>query len=679
MKVIILFVFCLFMANFAYAQGVSISTDASTADNSAMLDVKSTSKGLLIPRMTQAQRTAIASPATGLLVFDTDSEQFYFYTSGVWTAIPKTESALHYIGTSYLGQTSGVGSVGTTEGTSNNLHNVYIGNHVGNANTSASENVGIGEYALANVSTGGGNIGIGKYAGSIITTGTNNTIVGHNAGVIANGITNATAIGANALASANNTVILGNNANVGIGTPSPADKLHVVGKLRIDAGKIDFRNTGESVFIGQEAGLNDDLANRNNTFIGYQAGMFNTSGNANVFVGSITGRNTSTGTLNTALGTSALTNNTIGSSNVALGRNALSANTTGSGNIAIGEGALQDKTLGNNNTIIGQQAMTFATNASSNVAVGTRAGYNNLIGTGNIFLGYEAGRNEIGNNKLYIANSNTTSPLIWGDFASNYVNINGNLGVGTSSPTQAKFVVNGSQNNNLAYGYLNSAGSTGTISSTTNAYSIYASDRIAATEFNAYSDARIKKILRRTNNANDLAILANIRITDYTHIDSISKGNKEVKKVIAQELKTVYPQAVSTIIDVIPDIYKQATITEGGLINLPTSLKVGEKVKLILPTGEELVEVIQAGKDSFRVKIDKIGNVFVYGRQVNDFHTVDYEALTTLNVSATQELLKKIEALEKENQEMKTVKAEVTDLKKQMADIQLLLQQSARK
>ena len=53
-------------------EGVSINEDGSTADVSSILDVKSTSKGILIPRMTEVQRSGIASPATGLLIFQTD-------------------------------------------------------------------------------------------------------------------------------------------------------------------------------------------------------------------------------------------------------------------------------------------------------------------------------------------------------------------------------------------------------------------------------------------------------------------------------------------------------------------------------------------------------------------------------------------------------------------------------
>ena len=67
------------------AQSVSINTDGSTAAPSAILDVKSTTKGMLIPRMTTAQRTAIASPANGLMVYDTDLLKFYYYNGTSWT------------------------------------------------------------------------------------------------------------------------------------------------------------------------------------------------------------------------------------------------------------------------------------------------------------------------------------------------------------------------------------------------------------------------------------------------------------------------------------------------------------------------------------------------------------------------------------------------------------------
>ncbi|MCB0807464.1 MAG: tail fiber protein, partial [Bacteroidales bacterium] len=63
---------------------MAVTSDGSDADPSAMLDVKSNDKGILIPRMTAIQRDAVASPATGLLVFVTDDNSFYFYNGSAW-------------------------------------------------------------------------------------------------------------------------------------------------------------------------------------------------------------------------------------------------------------------------------------------------------------------------------------------------------------------------------------------------------------------------------------------------------------------------------------------------------------------------------------------------------------------------------------------------------------------
>ncbi len=77
-----------FNAGVAKAQGMAVNTSGSTAHASAMLDVSSTTQGVLVPRMTAAQRTAISSPATGLLVYQTDATAgFYFYNGSAWTSL----------------------------------------------------------------------------------------------------------------------------------------------------------------------------------------------------------------------------------------------------------------------------------------------------------------------------------------------------------------------------------------------------------------------------------------------------------------------------------------------------------------------------------------------------------------------------------------------------------------
>lgn len=70
--------------------GVLIAPTIGTLDNSAMLEIQSTSQGLLVPRMTTAQRIAIATPATGLIVYDTDNNKFWYYNSTTWSPIAAT-------------------------------------------------------------------------------------------------------------------------------------------------------------------------------------------------------------------------------------------------------------------------------------------------------------------------------------------------------------------------------------------------------------------------------------------------------------------------------------------------------------------------------------------------------------------------------------------------------------
>jgi len=107
--------------NSALAQTVVITDDASyTAGNaSSVLDVKSVLKGFLAPRMTQAQRTAIASPADGLLVYQTDATKGFYYYNGTTTAwVLLTASA----GTNWsLAGNSGTNSSSSFLGTTDNV------------------------------------------------------------------------------------------------------------------------------------------------------------------------------------------------------------------------------------------------------------------------------------------------------------------------------------------------------------------------------------------------------------------------------------------------------------------------------------------------------------------------------------------------------------------------------
>ncbi|MBA4850391.1 tail fiber domain-containing protein [Emticicia sp. BO119] len=343
-----------------------------------------------------------------------------------------------------------------------------------------------------------------------------------------------------------------------------------------------------------------------------------------------------------------------------------SENSEGTGNLVFKDETTSRMIIKSNNGAVGigtenpssKLEIVATTNetirATSSSTTGTWLAINNTSTNGNNwkFISTGSGNSEgVGH---LILKDNTGSKVI--------VKSNGAVGIGTETPTKAKLVVNGSLTTNLSYGYLNNSASTGTTSGT-NYYSIYTSDRIATSELNVYSDARIKKIKGLSDNAQDLDILKNIKVTDYQLIDSISKGNTNYKKVIAQQIEEVYPSAVTKMTDFVPDIYQLSFIEKGFIPLTQTTLKAGDKLKLISEEKQETVEVLTVSDQGIQVSSEKSGKVFVYGKEVNDFRTVDYEALTTLNISATQQLLTRIETLEKENQRINQLAQEVESLK----------------
>jgi len=197
MKIIFLFFILLFqICQYSFSQSLAINTDGSTANASAMLDVKSNSKGLLIPRMTRAERDVIASPATGLLIFQNgpDSVGFYYYTGVKWTWLYSNANSdtLNWKTRGNTGTIDGQNFIGTTDNTPFNirvnnqkaglidhlLYNTFFGFQTGNANTTGDQSTATGYQALYSQSTGGSNTAFGFQALYSNTTGNYNTGIG---------------------------------------------------------------------------------------------------------------------------------------------------------------------------------------------------------------------------------------------------------------------------------------------------------------------------------------------------------------------------------------------------------------------------------------------------------------------------------------------------------------------
>ena len=210
-----------------------------------------------------------------------------------------------------------------------------------------------------------------------------------------------------------------------------------------------------------------------------------------------------------------------------------------------------------------------------------------------------------------------------------------------------------------------------------NKFGVIVAEGISAEWYGMTSDERIKDIIGRSNSEEDLSTLFSVEVTDYKMKDKVKYGEKTSKKVIAQQLKTVYPKAVSLCTKFVPNIYKLSEIKE-GYIALKTDLKKGDKIKLFFDESDkvigETVEVFSFDKNGFTIDNKKEGKVFVYGKEVDDFHIVDYDAVAMLNVSATQELykliLKQQKIIEQQKTEIKAQPFQMEEVKKSQSDFE---------
>ncbi|MDD5695848.1 MAG: FISUMP domain-containing protein [Bacteroidales bacterium] len=183
-------------------------------------------------------------------------------------------------------------------------------------------------------------------------------------------------------------------------------------QLRIMDKRLEILNPDRNIFVGESSGENNTGVD--NVFLGHLAGKNNTTGGENVFIGDSSGTANAEGTNNTFVGAWSGTGNTTGVCNAFFGTDAGERNQTGTRNAFLGYGAGY-RSIGSRNTFVGSHAGMYNTAGDYNTFVGQAAGMNSS-GSSNVFIGRTAGQYEGGSNKLYIANSSTGEPLIYGEF-----------------------------------------------------------------------------------------------------------------------------------------------------------------------------------------------------------------------------------------------------------------------
>ena len=484
---------------------------------------------------------------------------------------------------SFYGQQSGIN---TTSG----LRNSFYGRTSGFSNTSGDNNTGLGVDALRENQTGVNNVAIGRDAGRGTTgqSKSGGVFIGYQAGMnednnarlyIDNSNTSTPLVwgdfSTNTLR-ANGTLQVGDPSGTGYQFPTTDGSMNqllqtdgngnlsfttftgsgwlttgnsgtnagsnFVGtidnqnlsfrtnntlRMRLTTrGQLEFLNTGNSVFIGQDAGDNDDLSSNSNTFVGTQAGTDNTTGGNNNFFGANAGAGNTTGNQNNFFGVSAGLSNTTGRQNSFFGQTAGFTNTTGFQNCFFGLQSGNQSTTGNNNAAFGVSSgenigsgnfnAYFGANAgrdneqSNNVAIGAFALNTNVNGSGNVAIGFSAGFSETGSDRLYIDNSNTSTPLIWGDFA------NDRVGISRQATTNA-LEVNGNASKSAAGDWL------------------------------ANSDARLKKDITPLDAEATLQRLLALQGITYEWDDTFTGNSRPTGKhygFTAQNIQEIFPTLV---------------------------------------------------------------------------------------------------------------------------------------
>ena len=228
-----LFYFLIVFSSVSFAQNVAINATGAAPVASAMLDITSTTSGLLIPRMSSVQRVAIASPATGLKVYDTTTNTFWYFNGVIWVQLLNATTGWAILGnagtspsTNFLGTTDPVDLVLRT----NNIEKMRImsGGNVGIGNTNPPWKLSVAVSALQDgIEASNGTNFIRLIPGNV-GPGTLNALVAANDNLIAFSGPGGVNTGNLVIGPWNSSPtplgfikILGSSGNVGIGT-SPA-------------------------------------------------------------------------------------------------------------------------------------------------------------------------------------------------------------------------------------------------------------------------------------------------------------------------------------------------------------------------------------------------------------------------------------------------------------------------
>ncbi len=477
---------------------------------------------------------------------------------GIYNATLGYESGLNLVNGSnnvFIGYQSGLS-------TSSGGSNVFVGTKAGNLNEAGYYNIFLGRQAGYN-NTASSNIYLGDLTGWANTTGYQNVMIGDWAGYYNTEGWQNVFLGAEA--GWNNTV---GNYNNFMGFESGYQ--NISGSYNSFIGyKAGYNNTtGEkNTYLGYQAGYSGVSASgSNNIFMGVEAGYSNIGGYDNIAIGNKAGRSNVDGTYNIMIGSDAGSMNVSGHYNTLIGYKAgenttnfygtmlgyLAGNESVSGpsQTLVGYEAGQ-KNTGSYNTLLGVLAGGNSGSGSFNTYLGIAAG-NEAPGSNNVFIGKWSGWNEQGSDKLVIENNysdvdNYNNALIYGDFATDLLKVNGQIinsvnKSGYAADFKNSGMLSSAYGLNVTAGTDDGSGTNWMIDFNTGSGSWEGSIIINNGTVQLYnvSDARLKTNITKSG-MDALKLLNDLQVVDYSFIK-----NPGVKHTgyIAQEAKQVLPDMV---------------------------------------------------------------------------------------------------------------------------------------
>ena len=261
----------------------------------------------------------------------------------------------------------------------------------------------------------------------------------------------------------------------------------------------------------------------------------------------------------------------------------------------------------------------------------------------------------------------------WTTSGSNIYRSSGQVNIGGSTFSRAKLEVNGYKESYLSFVYYAYGGHGGSASGD-EYYGIYANQRIAAVEFNAHSDRRIKKNI---TDINDSSALDKIRLLEpkiYNYIDDLERGTSNVYGFIAQEVANVLPYAVTVSEGDIPNILRNSNVSviDNNTVELTLESSVEELslsntsvINIITDENKDLKCNVLSFSENNVITIENTGdfsnvtNAFIKGEQVNDFHHLNKDAIWAVSTAALQEVNKQLQS---EKKKVSTLETELAKL-----------------